>query len=248
MRIFWKCRSTVSLKWQNIPTIAWPRTDNVSFTVWGPTLQKGCDCGLSGHFEKCHLISRCVFHFVVNQNNDKLLIYHYDVIKWKHFPRYWPFVRGIHRRPVNSPHKSQWHGVLMLSLIYAWINGWANNRKAGDLRLHRAHYDVTMIFLLSRRVKMAGIHRHSGDALRDPQIYRTEPWMGGRFKPKYHASKFRKVSTFDFFHLCPVSCYGAVDKMGDCLVIMYSPIPNNYLPSFANLGVIYINIFTGRQL
>ena len=23
--------------------------------------------------------------------------YHDDVIKWKHFPRYWPFVRGIHR-------------------------------------------------------------------------------------------------------------------------------------------------------
>ena len=21
---------------------------------------------------------------------------HDDVIKWKHFPRYWPFVRGIH--------------------------------------------------------------------------------------------------------------------------------------------------------
>ena len=28
-----------------------------------------------------------------------------DVIKWKHFPRYWPYVRGIHRSPVNSPHK-----------------------------------------------------------------------------------------------------------------------------------------------
>ena len=28
---------------------------------------------------------------------------HDDVIKWKHFPRYWPFVRGIHRWPVNSP-------------------------------------------------------------------------------------------------------------------------------------------------
>ena len=24
---------------------------------------------------------------------------HDDVIKWKHFPRYWPFVRGIHRSP-----------------------------------------------------------------------------------------------------------------------------------------------------
>ena len=28
---------------------------------------------------------------------------HDDVIKWKHFSRYWPFVRGIHRWPVNSP-------------------------------------------------------------------------------------------------------------------------------------------------
>ena len=39
--------------------------------------------------------------------------YHDDVIKWKHFPRHWPFVRGIHRSPVNSPHKGQWHGALM---------------------------------------------------------------------------------------------------------------------------------------
>ena len=31
---------------------------------------------------------------------------HDDVIRWKHFPRYWPFVRGIHRWPVNFPHKN----------------------------------------------------------------------------------------------------------------------------------------------
>ena len=36
---------------------------------------------------------------------------HDDVIKWKHFPRYWPFVRGIHQSPMNSPHKGQWRGV-----------------------------------------------------------------------------------------------------------------------------------------
>ena len=30
---------------------------------------------------------------------------HDDAIKWKHFPRNWPFVRGIHRWPLNSPHK-----------------------------------------------------------------------------------------------------------------------------------------------
>ena len=58
---------------------------------------------------------------------------HDDVIKWKHFPRYWPFLREIHRSPVNSPHKGQWRGSLMFSLICAWINGWVNNREAGDL-------------------------------------------------------------------------------------------------------------------
>ena len=54
---------------------------------------------------------------------------HADVIKWKHFPRYWPFVRGIHRSPLNSPHKGQWRGALMFSLICAWMNGWINNRE-----------------------------------------------------------------------------------------------------------------------
>ena len=70
---------------------------------------------------------------------------HDDVIKWKHFPRYWPFVRGIHRSPVNSPHKDQWRGALMFSLICVCINGWVNNREAGDLRHYRAHYDVTVM-------------------------------------------------------------------------------------------------------
>ena len=43
------------------------------------------------------------------------LLQHDEVIKWKHFPRYWPFVRGIHRSPVNSPHKGQWRGALRLN-------------------------------------------------------------------------------------------------------------------------------------
>ena len=64
---------------------------------------------------------------------------------WKHFGRYWCFVQGIHRSPVNSHHKGQWRGALMFSLICAWINGWVNNREAGDLRRHRAHYDVIVM-------------------------------------------------------------------------------------------------------
>ena len=70
---------------------------------------------------------------------------HDDIIKWKHFPCYWPFVQGIHRWPVNPPHKGQWLRALMFSLISAWINGWVTNREAGDLRRNRARYDVTVM-------------------------------------------------------------------------------------------------------
>ena len=53
---------------------------------------------------------------------------------WRHpmeiFPRYWPFMRPVTRS-------------LIFSLICASTNGWVNNRYAGDLRRHRAHYDVT---------------------------------------------------------------------------------------------------------
>ena len=68
-----------------------------------------------------------------------------DVIKWKHFPRYWLFVPGIHRPSVNSPPKGQWRGALVFSLICARINAWVNNREAGDLRTHRIHYDVIVM-------------------------------------------------------------------------------------------------------
>ena len=72
---------------------------------------------------------------------------HDEVIEWKHFPRYWPFVWGIHRSPENSPHKGQWRGALMLSLICARANSWANNGDADGLRRHRAHYDVIVMML-----------------------------------------------------------------------------------------------------
>ena len=72
-------------------------------------------------------------------------ISHDDVIKRKHSPRYWPFVRWIHRGPRTSPHKGQRRGALMFSLICARIKGWVNNGEAGDLRRHRTHYDVIVM-------------------------------------------------------------------------------------------------------
>ena len=73
----------------------------------------------------------------------------HNISWWRHqmetFSRYWPFVRGIHRFPVKSPHKGQWRGALIFYLIYVGINGWVNNGEAGDLRRYRAHYDVSVM-------------------------------------------------------------------------------------------------------
>ena len=85
--------------------------------------------------------------------------HHDDVIKWKYFPRYWPFVRGIHRSPVNSSHKGQWHGASMFYLIYAWTNSWTNHRNADDLRHHRAHYDVIVMKWLNASGPLICHHR-----------------------------------------------------------------------------------------
>ena len=62
----------------------------------------------------------------------RFLSQHDDVIKWKHFPRYWPFVRGINRSPVDYPHKGQCRGALMLF--------------DRDLRRNRTHYCVSVIW------------------------------------------------------------------------------------------------------
>ena len=87
-----------------------------------------------------------------------------DVIKWKQFPRYWSFLQGIYRSPVNSPHKDQWRGALMFSLICARINGWVNDGEAGGLRRHRTHYDVIVmvIFFLMKGTRLKGAKKIMG--------------------------------------------------------------------------------------
>ena len=96
-----------------------------------------------GKIDRCESViskdmGKTLTNHISQQNHD-------DVIKWKHFTCYWPFVLGIHRSPVTSPHKGQWRGALIISLICVWINVWENNSEAGDLRRHRAHYDITVM-------------------------------------------------------------------------------------------------------
>ena len=93
-----------------------------------------------------------------------ILSIHDDVIKWKHFLRYWPFVREIHWSSVNPPHKFQWRGDSMFFLICVWINGWVNNREAPDLRRHCVHYDCNDLLVASTptysQLKALVIHFH----------------------------------------------------------------------------------------
>ena len=114
------------------------------YRLWLPGLYGlyGPRCPLSPK-RRINLISLSLS--IVQNGNVHSKINHDDVIKWKHFLCNWPSVRGIHRPPVNSPHKGQWRRAFMFSLICAWINDWINNCEAGDLRRHRTYYDVTVM-------------------------------------------------------------------------------------------------------
>ena len=68
-----------------------------------------------------------------------------DVVKWKPFPRHWSFVRWIHWSPVNSPHKGQWRGALMFSLICALNKRLSEQSWGWWFETLRAHYDVIVM-------------------------------------------------------------------------------------------------------
>ena len=86
--------------------------------------------------EWCH-IGKHVFQ--------EIIYIHDDVIKWKHFPHYWPFVSRIHWWSVDSPHKGQWRGTSMFSLICAEQPVEQNDRDVSDLRCYCTHYDVNVM-------------------------------------------------------------------------------------------------------
>ena len=75
--------------------------------------------------------------------------------------------------PVNSPHKGQWRGALVFSLICARIDCWVNTGEAGDLRHHPAHYDIIVMSL--------GLHNLKSklpcDAFSMPNHFLNQCWL-----------------------------------------------------------------------
>ena len=63
-----------------------------------------------------------------------------------HIVSWWPVTSWLHHQmEKKSLHKGQSRGALRFSLICAWTSGWTNKREVGDLRRHRAYYDVTVM-------------------------------------------------------------------------------------------------------
>ena len=121
---------------------------------------------------------------------------HDDVIILKHFPRYWPFVLGIHRWPMNSPHKGQSFYVFLSA---PWINLWVNNREAGDLRRNRAHYDV---IVMGRGIRL----RHQKESVTPEKVPTSRHHHGSRknlirqMSPMSLSIQCTKVSIFLLLH------------------------------------------------
>ena len=131
------------------------------------TFKTLCMLGFDRAFMAPTPSNKLIIYFILewkrNSTDEAVSVYlcrlHDNVIKWNHFPRYWPFVRGIHRWPVNSPHKDQWRGALMSALRCAWADGWANNRDTGDLGRRRAHHDdIVMTRIGIAIIKMRRCH------------------------------------------------------------------------------------------
>ena len=69
--------------------------------------------------------------------------WHDDVIKWKHFLR--SICAG--NSPATGEFPAQRPVTRSFDVFFdlCLINVWVNNGEAGDLRRHRAHYDVTVM-------------------------------------------------------------------------------------------------------
>ena len=122
----------------NAPHIAWrynyeqttKQTKAINNSYIYISISCKCDTNRAGHLTLDAYASRPVACIVCYADSfglgdvwaPKTRQTHDDVIKWKHFSRYWPFVRGIHRSPVNSPHKVQWRGALMFVFFDLRVN------------------------------------------------------------------------------------------------------------------------------
>ena len=130
-----------------------------------------------------HVFCLWLIHFLVMEliffpeMTARSIEYHDAVITWKHSPRYWPFVRGIHQSPVNSPHKTQWRGALMSSLICAWINVSSSSSNFISRRIQQNTFHMHNIYkIISQMYSSGGCQRRCGSSSWQPLFQQWYSW------------------------------------------------------------------------
>ena len=77
------------------------------------------------------------------------------------------------------PAQSHWRGPSMFSLTCDWTNSWANNRGAGNLRRHHAHFDVIVMdtrkWMLMCPLRNGGHFSRSNTLLHRYMVYGRQP-------------------------------------------------------------------------
>ena len=173
---------------------------------------------------------------------------HDDVIKLKYFPHYWSFVRGIHRSHVNSPHKGQWRGALMFSLVCAWMNGWVNNGKAGDLRRQRAHYDAFVMSALCHWATHWWINFSTMNVTQYPVLHSTCPCYLNTFRYlcsriSYLCTSWWFIALFSKWILRQISQLSFLKYMGPCVFSLHVFF-SSWLCEY--LYLILLSLFNGK--
>ena len=98
--------------------------------------------------------------WIIVKHIEKYDVRRKNVSWWRHqmetFSALLAICAGNSPVPDEFPHKGQRRRALMFSLIFAWINGWVNNREAGYFRRYRAHYDVIVMLIQSISLSQNG--------------------------------------------------------------------------------------------
>ena len=85
-----------------------------------------------------HRLTKCILLLTSQASNTVSFVSISRKSWWRHqietFSALLALCAGNYQSPLDSPHKGQWRGALMFSLICAWTNGWANNRDAVTLK------------------------------------------------------------------------------------------------------------------
>ena len=151
-------------------------------------------------------------------------------------------MRGIHRSPVNTPHKGQRRWAFLFSLICAWINVWVNNHEAGDLRRLSDHYDVTVMTI--RRIINNDWHQSPNKRV----FLRHAVMHVGIAKPRWWGKRFRHTRRMRNPQFCvsgkrPINAYlSGADHTGTICILPVWSAPERYafmglLPDTQNCGL-----------